>query len=90
MAMKPWWPKSMGHSKSSSNKKICRNTVPPQETREFSNEQPNFIHKELEKEQRQQQWQKTPKVSRREGIIKIRAGMNEKEMERTVAKIKYT
>ena len=40
--------------------------------------------KQLEKEQ------KTPKVSRRKEIIKIRSEINEKEMKETVAKINKT
>ena len=41
--------------------------------------------KQLEKEE-----QKTPKVSRRKAIIKIRAEINEKEMKETIAKINKT
>ena len=40
---------------------------------------------QLEKEQQQQQ--KTPKVSRRIEIIKVRSEINEKEMKETIAKI---
>ena len=39
--------------------------------------------KQLEKEE-----QRKPKVSRRKGIIKIRAEINEIEMKKTIAKIK--
>ena len=42
--------------------------------------------KQLEKEEEEQQ-QKTPKISRRKEIIKIRAEINEKEMEETILKI---
>ena len=41
--------------------------------------------KQLEKEE-----QKTPKVSRRKEIVKIRSEMNEKEMKETIAKINKT
>ena len=41
--------------------------------------------KQLEKEE-----QKTPKVSRRNKIIKIRSEINEKQMKETIAKIKKT
>ena len=41
--------------------------------------------KQLEKEE-----QKTPKVSRRKEIIKIRAEINEKEMKGTISKISKT
>ena len=41
--------------------------------------------KQLEKEE-----QKTPKVSRRREIIKIRSKINEKEMKQTIAKINKT
>ena len=41
--------------------------------------------KQLEKEE-----QKTPKVSRRKEIIKIRSEINEKEMKETIAKINTT
>ena len=35
----------MGHSKNSSKKEVCSNTIPPQETRKTSNRQPNFTLK---------------------------------------------
>ena len=41
--------------------------------------------KQLEKEE-----QKTPKVSKRKEIIKIRSEINEKEMKETIAKINKT
>ena len=41
--------------------------------------------KQLEKEE-----QKTPKVSRRKEVIKIRSEINEKEMKETIAKINKT
>ena len=39
----------MGFSKSSAKVKVHSNTSLPQETRETSNKQPNFTHKQLEK-----------------------------------------
>ena len=42
--------------------------------------------KQLEKEQQQ----KTPKISRRNEIIKIRSEVNEKEMKETIVKINKT
>ena len=45
--------------------------------------------KQLEKEEQQQQ-QKTPKISRRKEMIKIRAKRNEKEMKETTVKINKT
>ena len=45
--------------------------------------------KELEKKEQQQQ-QKSPKVTRRKEIIKIRSEINEKEMKETIAKINKT
>ena len=47
----------MGCSKSSSKSKVYSNTILPQETRNTLNRQPNFIPKQLEKED-----QKTPKL----------------------------
>ena len=44
--------------------------------------------KQLEKEEEEQQ--KSPKVSRRKEIIKIRAEINEREMKKTRAKINKT
>ena len=41
--------------------------------------------KQLEKEEEKQQ-QKTPSISRRKEIIKIRSQINEKEMKETIAK----
>ena len=64
-------------SKSSSKKEACSNTILPHETRKTLNRH----LKQLEKEQ------KTSKISRRQEIIKIRAEINEKEMEETILKI---
>ena len=46
--------------------------------------------KQLEKEEQKTNKQKTPKVSRRKEIIKIRAEITEKEMKETIAKISKT
>ena len=51
--MKTHNPKPMGFSKSSANGKVHSNTSLPQETRETSNKQPNFTHKQLEKNNNQ-------------------------------------
>ena len=71
----------MGCSKSSSKREVYSYTSLPQETRKISNNLTLHL-KQLEKEE-----QKTPKVSRRKGIIKIRAEINETETKKTVAKI---
>ena len=52
----------MGCSKSSSKRVVCSNTILPQETRKTLNRHPNFIPKQLEKEERQQQQQKKAKL----------------------------
>ena len=75
----------MACSKSSSKREFYSNTILPQETRNISNKQPNLTLKQLEKEE-----QKTPKVSRRKEIIKIRSEINEKAMKETRAKINKT
>ena len=49
------------------------------------NRQPNFTPKATEKEE-----QKTPEISRRKKIIKIRAEINEKERKETIVKINET
>ena len=54
-----------------------------QETSQINNL--NLHLKQLEEEE-----QNTPKVSRRKEIIKIRSGINEKEMKETIAKINET
>ena len=73
MTVKTHDPKPMGCSKSSSKRKVYSNTILPQETRNFSNKQPNLTPKAKEE-------QKTPRVSRRKEIIKIRSEINEKQM----------
>ena len=49
------------------------------------NKQPNFTPKTTGKEE-----QKTPKISRRKEIVKIRAEINEKEIKETIVKINKT
>ena len=56
-------------------RKIHSNISLPQETRETSNKQPNFIPKASRKRRKEEM--KNPKVSRRKDIIKIRAEINE-------------
>ena len=75
----------MGCSKSSSKKEVYSNTILPQETRKISNKQPNLTSKAIREKRT-----KTPKVSRRKEIIKIRSEINEKEMKETIAKINKT
>ena len=75
----------MGYSKSSSQMEVYSNTILPQETRNISNNQPNLTPKAI-RERRT----KTPKVSRRKEIIKIRSEINEKEMKEMIAKINKT
>ena len=72
----------MGFSKSRVKKEVHSNTSLPQETRETSNKQPNFTHKQLEKEEI-----KHLGVRRRKEIIKIRAEINAKETKEITAKI---
>ena len=57
----------MGCSKSSSKREVYSNTIVPQETRNTANKQPNITPKAIREEE-----QKTPKVSRKKEIIKIR------------------
>ena len=71
----------MGFSKSSAKGKVHSNTSLPQETREKSNNLTLHL-KQLGKEEI-----KNSRVSRRKEIIKIRAEINEKETEETIAKI---
>ena len=75
----------MGLRKSSSKREfiVIQSYLEKQEKHQIDN---LSLHlKQLEKEE-----QKTPKVSRRKEIIKIRAETNEKEMKETIAKIKKT
>ena len=65
----------MGCTQSSSRRKVSSNTILPQETSQINN---LTLHlKQLKKEE-----QKSPKVSRRKEIIKIRSEINEKEMKK--------
>ena len=75
----------MGWSKCSYKREVYSNTILPQETRNISNKQPNLQLNQLEKEE-----QKKPIVSKRKEIIKIRSGINEKQMKETIAKINKT
>ena len=75
----------MGCSKSSSKRGVYSNTSLPQETRNISNKQPNLTPKAIRERRK-----KTPKVSRRKEIIKIKSEINEKEMKETIAKISRT
>ena len=75
----------MGCSKRSSKREVYSNIMLLQETRNISNKQPNLSPKAVRKEE-----QKTPQVSRRKEIIKIRSDINEKEMKETIAKINKT
>ena len=74
----------MGCSKSNVKREVYSDTNLPQETRNISNNLTLHL-KQLEKEE-----QKTPKVSRRIEIIKIRSEINEKAMKETIAKINET
>ena len=74
----------MGQCKSSAKGKVHSNTGIPQETREKLNNLTLHL-KQLEKEE-----MKNPRVSRRKGIIKNRAEINEKETKETIAKINKT
>ena len=72
-------------SKSSSKREVYSNQsyLKKQETSQINN---LTLHlKQLEKEE-----QKTPKVSRRNEMIKIRSEINEKEIKETIAKINKT
>ena len=75
----------MGCSESSSKREVYSKTILPQETRKTLNRQPNFTPKTTGKRRT-----KTPKISRRKEIIKIRAEIDEKEMKKTIEKINKT
>ena len=72
----------MGHCKSSAKGKVHSNTDIPQEIRKSQINNLTLHLKQLEKEEI-----KNPRVSRRKGIIKIRAEINEEETKETMAKI---
>ena len=74
----------MGCSENSYKREVYSNTILPQEVRKTSNRQPNFTPKTTGKRT------KTPKISRRKEIIKIRAEISEKEMKQTIVKINKT
>ena len=65
----------MGCSKSNSKREVYSNTVLTQDTRKISNKQPNLTPKAI----RERRTKKTPKVSRRKEIIKIRSEINGKK-----------
>ena len=71
----------MGLSKSSSKREVYSHTIIAQKARKASNRQPNSTSKAAGKRT------KTPKVSRKKEIVKIRAEINEKEMKETITKI---
>ena len=62
----------MGCIKSSSKREVYSNTILPQETRKISNKQAKLTPKAI-----RERTKKTPKVSRRKEIIKIRSEINE-------------
>ena len=74
----------MGHCKSSAKGKVHSNTGIPQETRKKSNNLTPHL-KQLEKEEME-----NPRVSRRKEILKIRAEINAKETNKTIAKFNKT
>ena len=73
----------MGHSKSSSKRKVYSNTGLPQGT----NKQNQMNNLTLNLKQPEKEEQTKPKVSRRKEIIKLRAELCEIEMMETVEKI---
>ena len=72
--------KPIGCSKSSSKKEVYSHTNLPKEARETSNKQLNYTPKATRKRK------KKPKDNRMKKYIKIKAEINEKEME-TIAKM---
>ena len=72
----------MGCSKSSSKREVYSNTILSPETIKTLKRQPNLTPKSTEKKNK-----KTPKVSRRKEIIKIRSEINEKEMKDAIVMI---
>ena len=85
MTMRTRRPKPMGCSKSSSKREVYSYTSLPKETRKISSKQSNLTPKGT----RERRTNK-PKVSRRKEIIKIRAGINEIDTKKTIAKINKT
>ena len=74
----------MGCCKSSSKREVYSNVL-PQDTRNISNKQPNLTPTAIRERRK-----KTPKVSRRKEIIKIRSEIKEKEIKETIPKINKT
>ena len=72
----------MGHCKSSAKWKGQSNTGLPEETEKSQINNLTLQLKQLEKKE-----MKNPRVSRRKGIIKIKAEINAKETKETIAKI---
>ena len=71
----------MGHSKSSSERKVYSNTILSQERRKSSNKQPNPTCKTA------REGRKNPKISRRKEIIMMRKEINEIKTKETIEKI---
>ena len=71
----------MGFIRSSSKREVYSDTIIPQETRKVLNRQANSTSKAAGKRT------KSPQISRRKQIIKIRAEISEKKMKETIAKI---
>ena len=65
----------MGFIKSSSKREVYSDTIIPQETRKILNRQANSTSKAAGKRRT-----KTPKISRRKELIKIKAEISEKQM----------
>ena len=75
--------KPVGHCKSSAKGKVHSNTGIPQENKTKSQINNLTLHlKQLEEEE-----MKSPRVSRRKEILKIRAEINAKETKETIARI---
>ena len=72
----------MGHYKSSDKGKVHSTTGIPQEIRKKSSKKSNFTREATNREE-----MKNSRVSRRKEILKIRAEINAKEREETIAKI---
>ena len=81
MTKKPLW-----YSRNSSKREVYRSKILPQETRKSQINNLTLHLKQLQKEEQR----KTPKVSRRKELIKIRSEINEKQMKETIAKINKT
>ena len=75
----------MGHSKSSSERKVYSNTILPQERRKAQLNNLTLHLKQSEKEE-----QTKPQINRRKEIKKIRAEISEIETKKTTEKINET